>query len=119
MTSARTRAEGLDLLPNYFRQVVVLAIGVLPLARPQPPLDVHQSPLRKVLAREFCPLTEQHHAMPLGLFLPSPGAVLANLRGCHTQVNHRLVVRSRSHLRISPEVSDQLHLVQGCHMRTP
>src|SRR6185312_1796527 len=67
------------------------------------------------------PFREDHHAVPLGLFLALAGGLVAPLlRGRDRQIGDGTSVLGPPDLRVLAEISDQNHLVHATrHRRSP
>src|SRR4029079_15088537 len=109
-------------LQHHFGRVLLDAALVGPFAGLQRALDVNLGALLQILLGDLAePLVENHHAVPLGLFLALAGTLVAPaLRGRDAQIGDRPPVLCPPDFRILAEISDQDHLVHASrHRRSP
>src|SRR5262245_12385662 len=113
----RAAAEHLHALGDDLGGVALLAFLVLPLARAQGPLDVDLRALLQVFARDLGEAVEEHHAVPLGALLLLPARlVLPLLAGGNGDVGNRAAFRVVPRFWVAPEVSNEYHFVDRCHV---
>src|SRR5215472_14705662 len=88
-------AEHLQLVADDLGRVALVALLVLPLARPQAPFDVDLRALAQIFAGDLGQAAEERDAVPLGALLLLAGLLIAPaLAGRDAQVGHR---RARGH----------------------
>src|SRR5215510_12479623 len=111
------------LLQHDFGRVAVLAGLVLPFARLKLPLDVNLRALLQILlsnAGEV--LVEDDHAVPLGLFAPLAGRLVAPvLAGGYPQIDDRPPIVGLADFGVGPGIAVENDLVDrsGHGMRPP
>src|SRR5262245_30874125 len=111
-----------EALQHHLGRVALDVVLVGPLAGLQLALEIDLGALLQVLLGHPAEaLAEDHHAVPLGLFLALAGVLVAPvLRGRDAQVDDRPAVLGPPHLRVLAEIADQDHLVDAAyHDRSP
>src|SRR5512134_4065877 len=100
-------AHEAHVLAHDLRGPALLAVLVLPLARAERALDQHLATLGEVLLGEVGLLAEQHHAVPLGLVLPTAAAVGPALVGREVERGHRGPALRVADLGIPAEAAEE------------
>src|SRR5262245_37007369 len=111
-----------EALQHDLGRVFLNAALVGPFAGLQLALDVHFRALLQILLGDLAePLVEDHHAMPLGLFLAFAGGLVAPaLQGVHATIADRPPVLGAPDSRILAQISAQDHLFHTPrHRRSP
>src|SRR5208282_2137669 len=91
------------------RPFVLVAIGVL--SRANAPFQVDERALVKVFLCDLRQFSPQHDSVPLGVFLPFPGAILECLIRGHAEIRHRLARGREPYVRIPPQPPHQNHFI--------
>src|SRR6266702_3727703 len=102
-----------EALQHDLGRVAVLPVLVLPLAGLQRALEVHFRAFLDVLLDNLAQaLVEDHHPVPLGLFAPLAGRLVApGLAGGNAQIGDRPAVLRAADFRIRAQIADEDHLV--------
>ena len=82
------------------------------------PFEINLRALLQILLDDLAePFTEDHHAVPFGLFLALAGGLVAPaLRGRDAQIGDRAAVLGAPDFRVRAEIADQNDLVhRACH----
>src|SRR5262245_23660906 len=111
------------LLQHDFGRVAVLAGLVLPFTRLKLPLDVNLRALLQILLGNAGKvLVKDDHAVPLGLFAPLAGRLVAPvLAGGYPQIDDRPPILGLADFGVGTEIADENDLVDrsGHGMRPP
>src|SRR5947209_9436466 len=104
---------GVEALQHHLGGVFLHPALVGPFARLQRALDINLGAFLQVLLGDLRePFAEDHHAMPLGLFLALAGRLVAPaLGGRDAQIHHRIAVLHAPDLRVLAQIADQNDLV--------
>jgi len=112
------RERRVEALQNDLGRIFIVAVFVGPFARLQRAFQINLRALLQVLLDDLAQaLIEDHHAVPLGLFLALAGGLVAPaFRGGHPQIRDRAAILGAANFRIRTEIADEDHLVDAtCH----
>jgi hypothetical protein len=112
-TAFATPPEHLHVVCDDVGEVALLPVIASQFAVGDASLDIHLRALLQVLAGDFAELSEEGHAMPLGLFLLVAVLVLADRTGGQADLGDRHAALRVLHFRVVAQVSDQDHLVDA------
>ena len=110
--------RGVEALQHHLGRIFLDAVLVGVLAGLELALEIDLGALLQILLDDFAePFVEDHHAVPLGLFLALAGGLVAPaFRSGDRQVGDRTPVLGAPDFRIAAEIADEDHLVdRTCH----
>src|SRR5216117_359982 len=116
--TAAAAAQERDAVGLDFCRVALVAVLVVPLPGLEPPLHVNLLALREVLLERLGLFAPQHHAVPLGLFLPLVVAIVPHLGRRQVERCHCGPARRVAQLGIATEIAHEDNLVHTAHRRS-
>jgi hypothetical protein len=107
-------------LQHDFRRVAILALLVLPFAGLQLTLDINLHALLQILLGDLGQIVvEDHHIMPLGLFLAVAAVLVAPaFGGGQREVDDRIAGIQPPNLRILAQIANQNDFVDAASHHT-